>query len=90
MPLLADPICPSALQSRASVRDDPLKQAPLFGPLHLGRDRPQLSFVDALGARQEEPLLLNVWRQVEQPHDLRHAGARDPTPPRDIRVIATD
>ena len=51
-----------------------LKQAPLFRPVDPVGDRSQVSLVEAPEGRQKEDLFLKVGSQMEQLHDLGHAG----------------
>lgn len=56
-------------------------QPPLFPPVGHGGDLSNVVLQDrllaALNPWQEEELLLDVGSQVQQAHDLRHAGPRD-------------
>jgi hypothetical protein len=55
-----------------------LNQAALFLPIHLGGNRPQGSLVEVRSGRKKQDLLLNVWGQIEQLHDLGHARPGHP------------
>src|ERR1017187_7024791 len=63
--------------AESTVRDL-LKHAALLVPVDPADDPPQVSLVEALDERQKQDLFLNVWSQIEQLHDLGHAGSRHP------------
>jgi len=63
-------LLPSSLPTALKL----LKQAPLFVPVDPVGDRPQVSLVEAPDGRQKEDLFLNVGSEMEQFHDLGHAG----------------
>ena len=56
-------------------------QPPLFFPIEGLSDRAYIVLDNhvaaALPAREEQKLLLNVWSEIQQGHDLRHPGSRD-------------
>jgi hypothetical protein len=60
---------------------DLLKQAPLLAPVDPADEGPQVSLGDALEGRQKKDLFLNVRSQIEQLHDLCHAGPFRIIPP---------
>jgi hypothetical protein len=57
---------------------DFLEHAPLLVPIDPADNGPQVSLVEALEARKEKDLLLNIRRKIEQFHDLGHSGSRHP------------
>lgn len=67
-------------------------QSPLLPPIQHTHDRPQLPLVNrivALGHRwQIQNRLLNVRRQAEQVHNLRHPRPAHAPQPRQIGVVA--
>ena len=46
-----------------------------------------LSLRPWMGGRKKD-LFLNVWREIEQLHDLRHAGSRHLTAAGQFRIVA--
>ena len=69
-----------------------LPQMPLSAPVGHGRDGANLTLGDGVaarcGARQEQDFLLGVRRQVQQVHDLRHAGPRHVAEAGQVGVVA--
>ena len=74
-----------------SVRSKPvpdfLKQEPLVVPVNPADERPQASLVEALNGGQKKDPFLNIRSQIEQLHDLGHAGARHPAETGQFRII---
>lgn len=74
------------------MHPEPLPHLPLLLPVGRGGDRPEVQFPDRVASgfdrRQEENLLLNVGREVEQVHDLRHPGAGDVPEAGELGVVA--
>ena len=66
---------------------DLLKQAPLLAPVDPADEGPQVSLVEALEGRQKKDLFLNVRSQIEQLHDLCHAGPCHPAHGGPFRII---
>ena len=58
-----------------------MQPLPLHTPIHHPSDPPHIDLLDrvrpCLDARQKQNRLLNLWGQVGQPHDVRHAGGGD-------------
>src|SRR5690606_32301145 len=56
-----------------------LPESALLSPVRLGGDGPNMVLADRItalgGARQEQDRLLDVRRELQQVHDLRHPGA---------------
>src|ERR1700722_1632266 len=67
--------------------DELLKHTPLLPPVDGANDAPQVSLVEAPDGRHKEDLFLNVRREIEQLHDLSHAGSRHPAPAGQFRII---
>ena len=55
---------------------DRLKLLPLFLPFDGVHELPQVPLINAFYRRQEQNLLLNVRREVQQFRDLRYSGTR--------------
>src|SRR3954464_5393132 len=64
------------------------KHAPLLIPVDPADNAPQVSFVETLDARQEKNLLLDVRSEMQQLHDLCHAGSRHPAETGQFRIVA--
>jgi len=77
----------SPLRSALRRVDDLVKQRSLHIPIDPADNRAQVSLIETLDGRQEEELFLNVRSEVQQLHDLRHAGSRHPAPPGEFRII---
>jgi len=66
---------------------DLLKHAPLLVPVDPADDAPQIPLVKALDGWQKKDLFLNVRSEIEQLHDLCHAGSRHPAKAGQFRII---
>jgi hypothetical protein len=65
-----------------------MKQGALFMPVDATDNAPQVSLIETVDWREKKDLFLNVRREIEQFHDLRHAGSRNVAAPGQVRVVA--
>ena len=56
-------------------------------PVDATDNAPQVSLIETVDWREKKDLFLNVRREIEQLHDLRHAGSRDVAVPGQVRII---
>ena len=66
----------SGRAARIETIQNLLKPAALLFPIDPADNRAQVSFVEALHVWQEEDQLLDIRSEIEQFHDLGHAGSR--------------
>src|ERR1035437_7486197 len=52
-----------------------MKQGALFMPVDATDNAPQVSLIETVDWREKKDLFLNVGSEIEQLHDLRHAGS---------------
>jgi hypothetical protein len=65
-----------------------MKQGALFMPVDATDNAPQVSLIETVDWREKKDLFLNVRREIEQFHDLRHAGSRHVTATSQFCVVA--
>jgi hypothetical protein len=56
-------------------------------PVDATDNAPQVSLIETVDWWEKKDLFLNVGSEIEQLHDLRHAGSRHPAPASKLRIV---
>jgi len=78
---------PRPIRQPVETVDDLLKHGSLLVPVDAADNGPQVSLVETLSFGKEKDLLLNIRSEIQELHDLRDTGPRNPAESGQLGII---